>query len=607
MYQQEIFVDNFAGGGGASTGLEQAIGRSVDIAINHDPAAIAMHRANHPDTEHYCESVWDVDPREVAGGRPVALAWFSPDCKHFSKAKGGKPVEKGIRGLAWVAVRWAATVKPRVIMLENVEEFKTWGPLIPKLDPKTGRMLKRIFNENEDKEDLIVVSDPGEIVPLEQRVLVPDPKRKGITFKSFVNALRRLGYQVEWRELRACDYGAPTIRKRLFLIARRDGRPIVWPKPTHGAPDSPEVKTRRLKPWRTAAEIIDWSIPCPSIFERKKPLAENTERRIARGLQRFILENPNPFIAPFVIKVNHHSMDFRGQPIDEPLQTVTAKNGWGIVTPYIARIGQTGFGEDRLQYKAEDPLTTVTTKAEHLLISPTLIEIGYGEGPGQAPRAPGLHKPLGTIVAGGRKHALVAAFLAKHYGGGYTGPGSNMDDPLSTITTVDHNALVTSHLIKLRGTCQDGQPITEPMPTVTAGGLHVGEVRAFLLKYYGNSDNGQQLDKPLHTVTTKDRFGLVTIHGVDYQIVDVGMRMLEPHELFAANGFPRNYIIDRDADGKKYSKSAQVARCGNAVPPHLAKALVRANLPEHCTGSGNVMSFERYKEAVGAGQMEFSL
>lgn len=626
----ELIIDNFAGGGGASTGIELATGRSVDIAINHDPAAIAMHRANHPDTEHYCESVWDVDPREVTGGRPVGLVWLSPDCKHFSKAKGGKPVEKGIRGLAWVAVRWAATVRPRVIMLENVEEFKTWGPLL-----KDG---------------------------------YPNPEKKGRTFNCFVNALKRQGYKVEWRELRACDYGAPTIRKRLFLVARRDGRPIVWPEPTHGDLESEEVKSGKLKPWRTAAEIIDWSIPCPSIFERKKPLADNTMRRIARGIERFVINNPKPFI----VRVNHSGSNHHyTDDIDEPFKTVTSKNGWGLVTPYIARIGQTGFGGDRLQYELEDPLTTVTTKAEHLLItpvlgvntsghpgshpgeplrtvttgnhhmlvSPTLIEIGYGEGKGQAPRVPGLQKPLGTVVAGGRKHALVAAFLAKHYGGGYTGPGTDLDDPLSTVTTVDHNALitahiarhfgesvgsatdepigtvtagggghsalVTSHLVKLRGTCQDGQPITEPIPTITDGGLHVGEVRAFLLKYYGSADNRQQMNEPLHTVTTKDRFGLVTVEGIDYQIVDIGMRMLEPHELFAAQGFPANYIINVDADGKKYSKSAQVARCGNAVPPPFAAALVRANLPELCVGAGRSLSLERYKPA--AGQVEFSL
>lgn len=561
----ELIIDNFAGGGGASTGIELATGRSVDIAINHDPAAIAMHRANHPETEQYCESVWDVDPREVTRGRPVGLAWFSPDCKHFSKAKGGKPVEKGIRGLAWVAVRWAATVRPRVIILENVEEFKTWGPVIPQRDPETGRMLKKVYSDDgEDYE--VVVSDPGERVPSDLRVMIPDPKRKGITFKSFVNALRRHGYRVEWRELRACDYGAPTIRKRLFIVARCDGRPIVWPEPTHGDPESDEVKSGKLKPWRTAAEIIDWSIPCPSIFERKKPLAENTLRRIARGIQRFVIDNPRPYIAPYVVKVNHQGDQFRGQRMDEPLQTVTAKNGWGVVTPYIARIGQTGFGQDRLQYELSDPLTTVTTKAEHLLVAP---------------------------------------FLTQYHSYDDSARGQTMNRPLLTQDTSNRYGLVTSHLIKLRGTCKDGQPVTEPMPTITAGGMHVGEVRAFLLKYYGSADNGQQLDEPLHTITTKDRFGLVTIEGVDYQIVDIGMRMLEPHELFAAQGFPPNYIIDVDADGVRYPKSAQVARCGNAVPPPFAEALVRANLPELCTGSGRQLTFERYKPAVG--QLELSL
>lgn len=634
---QEIIVDNFAGGGGASTGIEMAIGRSVDIAINHDPAAIAMHRANHPETEHYCESVWDVDPREVTRGRPVGLAWFSPDCKHFSKAKGGKPVEKGIRGLAWVAVRWAATVRPRVIILENVEEFKTWGPVIPQRDPETGRMLKKVYSDDgEDYE--VVVSDPGERVPSDLRVMIPDPKRKGITFKSFVNALRRHGYRVEWRELRACDYGAPTIRKRLFIVARCDGRPIVWPEPTHGDPESDEVKSGKLKPWRTAAEIIDWSIPCPSIFERKKPLAENTLRRIARGLQRFVIDNPTPFI----IKVNHKYEQFRGQGLDEPFQTVTSVNGWGVVTPYIARIGQTGFGRDRLQYEINDPLTTVTTKAEHLLVMPHITKFRGGatghelseplhtvtSGAG-ASRPAGAAHALGMVAAfltqyhsyddsargqkldrplltqdTSNRYGLIAAHVVRHFG---ESVGSSVGEPLGTVTAGGggKSGLVTSHLIKLRGTCQDGQPVTEPMPTITAGGMHVGEVRAFLLKYYGSTDNGQQLDEPLHTITTKDRFGLVTIEGVDYQIVDIGMRMLEPHELFAAQGFPENYIIDVDADGVRYPKSAQVARCGNAVPPPFAEALVRANLPELCTGSGRQLTFERYKPA--AGQLEFSL
>ena len=559
QYLREIIVDNFAGGGGASTGIELATGRSVDIAINHDPAAILMHETNHPDTEHYCESVWDVDPREVAKGRPVALCWLSPDCKHFSKAKGGKPVEKSIRGLAWVALRWAATVKPRVIMLENVEEFKTWGPLL-----KDGK---------------------------------PDPKQKGRTFNAFVNALKRQGYQVDWRELRACDYGAPTIRKRLFLIARCDGRPIKWPKPTHGDPSSKEVKSGSLLPWRTAAEVIDWSLPCPSIFERKKPLAENTLKRIARGIQRFVIDNPNPFIVRVNYSgSNHHYCD----PIDEPLKTITSKNGWGVVTPFIARIGQTGFGGDRMQYEMDEPLTTITTKAEHLLvtpvlgvntsghpgsalsdplrtittgghhmlISPTLIQTGYGEREGQAPRSLDLKKPLGTVVAGGQKHALV-----------------------------------TSHLIKFRGK-NYGHRTDEPLHTITAGGIHHGEVRAFLMKYYG-ADTGQQVTDPLHTIPTKDRFGLVTIHGEDYEIVDIGMRMLEPHELFAAQGFPKEYIIDRDHKGNPYPKTAQVARCGNSVSPVIPAALVRENLPEHCAGAGVAMTFERYNQPIG--QLELSI
>ncbi|WP_224722921.1 DNA cytosine methyltransferase [Paenibacillus vietnamensis] len=642
----EIFVDNFAGGGGASTGIEVAIGRSVDEAINHDPAAIAMHAANHPDTRYWCESVWDVDPRVVAAGRPVALAWFSPDCKHFSKAKGSKPVEKSIRGLAWVAIRWADTVRPRVIMLENVEEFKTWGPIIPKRDPETGRLFKKVFQVDGESWDA-VLSEESEVVPIDLQIMYPDPKRKGRTFSSFVNALRRLGYLVEWRELRACDYGAPTIRKRLFLIARCDGKAIVWPEPTHGAPDSPEVLAGERQPWKTAAsDVIDWTIPCPSIFDRKKPLAENTLRRIARGIERFVINNPNPFI----IKVNHQGEQFRGQSVDEPLQTVTAKNGWGVVTPFVARIGQTRFGGDRLQYEADQPLTTITTKAEHLLVSPTLIQMGYGDPEGR--RVLDLDKPVGTVTAGGNKfglataelvavphitkfrggatghdieeplhtvtsgagsvrpagaaHAMgmVTAFVARHFG---QSVGSSADDPLGTVTAGGggKSSLVTSHLVKLRGTCKDGQEVTEPVPTITAGGMHIGEVRAFLIAYYGSSV-GQEVTEPLQTVVTKDRFGLVTIEGIDYQIVDIGMRMLEPHELYAAQGFPRNYIISGyNVNGRPVTKSDQVARCGNSVSPPLSTALVRANLPEHCAGSGNALKFERYSEAEG--QLQLSI
>ncbi len=571
---KEIIVDNFAGGGGASTGIEMATGRSVDIAINHDENAIAMHTTNHPDTLHYCESVFDIDPVAATAGRPVGLAWFSPDCRHFSKAKGSKPVKKEIRGLAWIVVRWALAKKPRVVMLENVEEFKTWGPLI-------------------------TVEDGTEH---------PDPARAGETFAAFVGMLTTgidaghpalleccevlgfdinsidakrlqsgLGYVIEYRELRASDYGAPTIRKRFFMVMRCDGKPVVWPEPTHGDPKSLDVQSGHREPWRTATECIDWSIPCPSIFERKKPLAENTLKRIARGIQRFVIDNPTPFI----VKCNHTSTKtsydcFRGQSLDEPLQTITKTHGYAIAAPIIARIGQTGFGGDRMAYEAGKPLTTITSKAEHLLVAP-IIAREFGNSVGHA-----VDEPSGTITAGGGgKSRLVSAFLAKHFGGNYTGPGADLGQPAHTVTTVDHHALVTSNLIKMRGT-NTGQKVTEPLQTVTAGGNHFGEVRAFLLKYYGNEKEGVSLNDPLHTVTTNDRFGLVTVEGIDYQIVDIGMRMLQPHELYAAQGFPSWYIIDRDYTGTKYAKDKQVARCGNAVPPPFAEALVRVNLPEMC-------------------------
>lgn len=596
---REIIVDNFAGGGGASTGIELAIGRSVDIAINHDPNAIAMHTTNHPDTLHYCESVFDIDPVTATAGAPVGLAWFSPDCRHFSKAKGSTPVKKEIRGLAWIVIRWALAVRPRVMMLENVEEFKTWGPLLVE----------------------------------EER---PDPQRAGETFAAFVGMLstgvaadhpaldevcdslqidrhgaaaaqlvKGLGYVVEHRELRACDFGAPTIRKRFFMVMRCDAAAITWPEATHADPKSLAVQAGQLAPWRTAAECIDWSLDCPSIFDRKKPLADNTMRRIARGIQRFVMDNP----APFIVKCNHTSSKttydcFRGQALTEPLQTITKTHGYAIVEPQIAPfIAGTGGSEYQAKprpldkpahtilkesraclvtpfisrqfggsvgHGTDEPCGTVTAGGggKSALVSPTLIEIGYGERPGQAPRAPVLDRPIGTIVAGGGKHALVSAFLAKHFGGNYTGPGAAMDAPVHTITTTDHHALVTSNLIKLCGTCKDGQPTDTPMPTITAGGQHVGEVRDLLEAFEGTAGT--------------NNLGVVTIDGVDYQIVDIGMRMLQPHELYAAQGFPSWYVIDRDYQGNKYAKDKQVARCGNAVPPPFAEALVRANLPELC-------------------------
>ncbi|AHB05593.1 type II restriction endonuclease subunit M [Pandoraea pnomenusa 3kgm] len=533
----ELIVDNFAGGGGASCGIELALGRHVDHAINHDPEAVAMHVMNHPQTEHHCESVWDVDPLALTQGRPVGLAWFSPDCKHFSKAKGGKPRDKKIRGLAWVAMRWAALVRPRVIMLENVEEFRTWGP---------------------------VLADGS-----------PCPRRKGQTFRSFVRQLEALGYVVEHRELRACDYGAPTIRKRLFLIARCDGKPIVWPEPTHGAPESAAVIAGLRKPWRTAAECIDWSIPCPSIFERAKPLADATQRRIARGIRRYVIDSADPFI----VKVNHGYDYFRGQPLGDPLQTITAKQGYGIVAPVLTECAN---ASTQRSWAADEPLRTqcAEVKGGHFaLASATLVQTGYGERPGQAPRAPGLDKPLGTVVAGGAKHALVSAFLAKHYGGNYEGPGVGLDEPASTVTTTDHHALVSSHLGKLRGECT-GSATAEPVPTISAQGNHIGEVRAFLVKYYSEGGQDQDCRDPMHTIPTKDRLGLVTVAGEQYQIADIGMRMLEPHELYAAQGFPASYVIAPVFNGKRMPKHAQVRMCGNSVSPPMAAALVRANVPE---------------------------
>ncbi|HHH0504932.1 TPA: DNA cytosine methyltransferase [Yersinia enterocolitica] len=571
-------------------------------------------------TLHYCESVFDIDPVAATAGRPVGLAWFSPDCRHFSKAKGSKPVKKEIRGLAWVVVRWALAKKPRVVMLENVEEFKTWGPLITAED---GTEHPDPARAGETFAAFVAMLTTG--IDAEHPALQECCEVLGIDINS-IDAKRLqvgLGYVVDHKELRASDYGAPTIRKRFFMVMRCDGLPVVWPEPTHGDPKSLDVQSGHRKPWRTAAECIDWSIPCPSIFERKKPLAENTLRRIARGIQRFVIDNPMPFI----VKCNHTSSKtsydcFRGQALDQPLQTITKTHGYAVVTPhitkfrsgatgqecdeplptitagssarpggnghalgmveaklapFIARIGQTGFGGDRMAYEAEKPLTTITSKAEHLLVAP-IIAREFGNSVGHV-----VDEPSGTITAsGGGKSRLVSAFLAKHFGGNYTGSGADLNQPAHTVTTVDHHALVTSNLIKLRGTCKDGQQVTQPMPTITAGGLHIGEVRAFLLKYYGNEKEGVSLNDPLHTVTTNDRFGLVTVEGIDYQIVDIGMRMLQPHELYAAQGFPSWYIIDRDYTGTKYAKDKQVARCGNAVPPPFAEALVRANLPEMC-------------------------
>jgi len=798
-----LIVDSFAGGGGASTGIEMALGRSPDIAINHNPAALALHAANHPHTLHLSENVWQVDPLDYVRGRHVGLAWFSPDCKHFSKAKGGKPVERNIRDLAWVVVLWAKRVRPDVIILENVEEFRDWGPL----------MEVERASANGDS----------------NIVLMPDPAARGQTFKQWLKQLRKEGYKVEWRELRACDYGAPTIRKRLFLIARCDGQKIVWPKPTHyppasraeGAPerrsksrggrstartssDKPDY-SQATKPWRTAAEIIDWSLPCPSIFatgpeimaehglRAVRPLADATMSRVARGVKRYVLDAKKPFlvnlthgvrtedldspfntitgahrgekavVSPSLVSVAHGDSGGRreyplddpfgvvtaggighavvapsvikfqtgstGSPVDEPLHTITAnsfkkKPGGaapvGVIAPVLSAYFGRGDGSDDRSASLADPLKTVVTENRHAviapvlsyaqqgganrsvedpahtitasakdqntLIAPTLIQTGYGEREGQAPRALDPQAPLGTVVAGGVKHAAViptlvgcggragqsrarggdepmatqtakadvcvaAAFVAQHNNDsrrdGGVNPGRPADQPMSTLTANPQQGVVAAHLMTMRNAQKPFQGADEPTHTITAGGAGQTLVNAFvsrqfgasighgldepsatvtagvnksaivapfMQKYYGTGD-GARADEPLHSVTTKDRFGFVegeivwppfteaqaararqvadflrahgfwderefvtlSIGGDLFTIVDIGMRMLVPRELFSAQGFPVNYVIDLEFNGKPLPKDAQISCCGNSVSPPLAEALAGAN------------------------------
>jgi len=521
---RELIIDNFAGGGGASLGIEQALGRPVDIAINHDAEAVATHTANHPDSKHYCEDVWQINPRNACKGRPVGLAWFSPDCKHHSKAKGGKPVSKKIRGLAWVVIKWAKQARPRIIMLENVEEFADWGPLNIAVDAKTGRAIYE---------------------PDGTPKLFPCPLRKGQTFQYWKSQLERQGYIVDWKILRASDHGAPTIRKRLFLIARCDGRPIVWPRPTHGDPKSDAVKQGKLLPWRTAAECIDWTLPTPSIFLSKeegkkanvrRPLAQNTMKRIAKGIKRFVIDAAEPFI----VTCNHSGESFRGQGLTKPMNTVVgSRDAHGLIIPSITECAN---ASSQRNMPADEPLRTICAQTK------------------------------------GGHFALVSAFLAKHYGGNYDGAGHGLNEQTGTITAKDHHSLITSHMVKLRGTCKDGQPIDEPAPTITAGGNHIGEVRAFLIKYYGTGGQDQSCQDPVHTIPSRERFGLITVSGQDYIIADIGMRMLTPRELYRAQSFPDSYIIDPQINGKKLSKAAQVRMVGNSVVPCLAKALVEANV-----------------------------
>lgn len=604
----ELIIDNFAGGGGTSTGLEAAFGRPVDIAINHDPEALAMHAMNHPHTLHLCESVWSVDPIKVTGNQPVALVWLSPDCKHFSKAKGGTPVAKHIRGLAWVGMRWVALCKPRVLMLENVEEFKTWGP--------------------------VVVGTDGHARPC--------PVRRGKTFESFVRQLRQHGYTVDWRELRASDYGTPTIRKRLFLIARRDGLPITWPEQTHAEPTDRRVLAGKLAPHRTAAECIDWSIEGASIFGRARPLAVNTQRRVAKGLWRHVLASASPFI----VGVGGRMGQSPARSVHAPAQTITAKADSCVARPVLAPMVLTNTN-GHSGAALHDALPTITTGGHHALTAAHLVTIGYGERIGQEARTHEMRTPTRTITAGGIKQGVVAATLVDMgHGEGSCGTKRwshgvrDLRTPLGTCTASNPpSALVSAFMEQANGGFYDGdgRRADDPASTITSSGAQQRLVTAYAVKYYSNGGQWQAMGEPMHTLPTKARMGLVQAEQVPAEtiapehrerarqcaellhthlpehftqpadlvlmhhagqwwvLVDVTLRMLKPRELYKAQGFPDHYVIDEIpdparlfADGHQaahpldlprtpLSTTAQVRMCGNSVCPPVAEALVRAN------------------------------
>ena len=667
-FLEPIIVDNFAGGGGASTGIELATGRIVNIAINHDPAAILMHKTNHPHTEHLQASVWDVDPVEVCRGRPVGLAWFSPDCKHFSKAKGAALVDRNIRGLAWIELRWAAKVRPALMITENVKEFLTWGPV------RKGRPVK---------------------------------SKAGQTFEKWKRQLEALGYVVEWRILVAADYGAPTTRKRLVIIARCDGKPIVWPERTHTPRDSEEVRSGKLKPWRSAAEIIDWTLPCPSIFATKaeieaqyglkavRPLANNTLRRVIRGVDKFTIKSGKPFIvqgkfqnspqdiekplttvtsvgahevvepmvAPFLADCNHSGGGHIGD-VDAPVGTITRKCTTGVVEPLIApvtfsntnasvgapanqpihtirtgggggqlmstaqlmQIGQTGGGDRGRD--AREPLPTTVSKAEACVTSAQLIH--YHTEQTESVRAAGLDGPINTVDASNR-YGLVTAGLVEYYGNGrpldvtepthtatshdrealttailqpchaegYHGRGNEPDAPVNTVTNSGAQSLVCSHVCKFKGT-NLGHAATEPLETVTAYANSYAAVHTKVVRYAAGVDLQHWpeiralLNQHCGYNLADDEVLLLSIGGHWYYIADIGLRMLSPRELYNAMGFPPDYRIDTDYLGNPYPKMEQVARCGNAVCPPMAAAVVRANLPEWCGEKYETMAaFER--------------
>jgi DNA (cytosine-5)-methyltransferase 1 len=677
-------VDNFAGGGGASTGIAQANGRSPDIAVNHNAEALMMHEQNHPETKHYNESVWDIDILAALNGQPALMGWFSPDCTHFSVAKGGKPVKKAIRGLAWIVKKWIGQSDMAMLFMENVKEFMTWGPLIAKRCKSTGRVIKLVADpvkKDKDGNPVMneVVSEPGEQVAYWDQALVPDKKRSGSIFKQFIKQLRAAGYTVEWKEkgLNACDYGDPTTRNRFFLMARKDGLPIIWPEPTHADKKYLRANPGKLQPWKTAGENLDFSLPCPSIFGRKKPLAEKTLARIFKGIEKFVIGAGDE---AFLVKTNHAYDQFRGQSLDEPLQTLTSKLGTGLTAVTLSKFNQNSIGQS-----VDMPIDTVMAGATRFALVeaelqsaaaimkfrgdsggascnmplPVITAGGGAARPAGAPHALGVlqaqleplmqagcittidHQSTGdtskgydeplSVVTSKARHIQVAALL-KHYTGVV---GQHLDKPLPTITSKDHNsvmeatlaavdpvhdledaldvahiqrdfgnsvghgadeplgaitaggggksALVASSLVKLKGTCNHGQSLDRPLDAIAAQGNHFAAVQAFLIKFYGTG-GAVSCDEPLDTITAKARFGIVTIHGQDYQIVDIGMRMLEPHELYRCQGFPADYEHEV-VMGKKLPKHAQVRMVGNSVPPGLARALVAANIPRWALGN----------------------
>lgn len=635
-----INVALFAGLGGACDGLEAA-GLPIHLAVNHDPIAIAAHRKRHPHTMHLQSDVFEVDPRQVTHGRPIGVLWASPDCRDFSRAKGGAPVSPRVRSLPWVVCRWAGQGKPLVIFGENVSEIRTWGPLIALRDKETGRVIRRDGS----------VAMPGERVARQDQQLVRDPDRRGLTFQAWVRHLERLGYRVEHRDLVAADYGVPTTRKRFFMIARRDGKPIVWPAPTHAPRD--KAAALGLKPWVSAGSIIDWSIPMRSIFGRKKSLAEATLRRIARGVVKFVLDCANPFIIPVT-----HGGDDRVHDIEHPLRTqTTAHRGeFALIAPALVGVG--GRAGQSPPCDAGEPLRVVTTKGDRALVAahltkfrensigvdlaeplPTytassfikrpggapplgvvggaMVQTGYGERPGQTPRALDPAEPFGTMVAGGSKTGIVGAFLQRYYGERRDGEvrAAELDEPLPTQSTSNRfgltagwmlqnntgenghhpdkpvstivakgctQAVGAAHLIKLRGTCRDGQAADAPLATITASGTHFGLCASSLMKYYGAGGQDQGCAEPLDTVTAKARFGIVTceIEGETYALADILMRMLVPDEGAAAHAFRRGSLpTEVEIDGKvvKLTQEQRMRLVGNSVPPPMAEVISLAN------------------------------